>query len=205
MTAILLAAALMGDVQVCASTRIESSESIKELAIHAITGAIEHRKATAAKLDTRTLESIQAALRAIGRDGWMPVLRRAAKVLGFIVADSSGTVEYSYEFDAGPKHIRRWAEIRNGSVQTSVVLTGEVGDRRAKRAELVLVANEVNATTTEIHMELRVDVAIGCIGRRIAQRKVCERLCEIEAAGRAAVKAGRSGPEAMVSRFVEGL
>jgi hypothetical protein len=202
MTALLLAAVLTGQVQVSACSRIESSESIAAIVSEGVIGYVRSMGKNESTDGRR--EAVLQAIRSMGRDGWLPVLRRIAKVLGFIVADSSGTVEYSYEFDAGRRHIRRWAAIRNGNVQTSVVLTGDVGDRRAKRAELVLVANEVNATTTEIHLELRVDVAIGRIGRRIAQRKVCERLCEIEAAGRAAVKAGRSGPEAMMSRFVEG-
>jgi hypothetical protein len=199
MTALLLAAVLMGDVQVCASTRIESERPVAMIALQGAVGYVEF-----SRLENRNNGVAPEIARAIFAHGWRPVLGRAWKVLGFVLWDRAGTVEYSYEFDAGARHIRRWAEIRNGSVQTSVILTGDVGDRRAKRAELVLVANRVNATTTEIHLELRVDVAIGCIGRRIAQRKVCERLSEIREAGVAAVKAGRSGPEAMVLRFVEG-
>ena len=204
MSALLFAAVLMGDVQVSACSRIESSESIMEIVVHGIKGAIEHRKAAgSAALSDDAHKAIHEALLSIGHEGWRPVLRRVLKVLGFVFLDSPGAVEYSYDTAYKGKQVHRWACIKNGNVQTTTTLTGDMGNRRVRQAQLVIVANEVSKDLTEINLEIRVDLRLGCIGRRIAQRQVCQRLQEIVEAGRKAVEEGRSAPEAMTKHFVE--
>jgi hypothetical protein len=64
---------------------------------------------------------------------------------------------------------------------------------------------------TEIHAELWVTLDTQFwmrwpdrVAERRAQKEACARLTKIREAGISAVKAGRSGPEAMVGAFVEG-
>lgn len=214
MNALLLLLSTLGQCQFEATARIESEQPIAVIVAEGVWGYVVRDDSQGVGRE-QLVPVLRSAATAIVRDGWLPVIARAWHVLGFVLWDRAGEVTYAYEFDAGGMHVRRWACIRNGNVQTSVVLTGDLGPSphpkvTIQQVALILVANEMGSGKTEIHMTLRVDLCM-CfrlrIAHNIAHRIACgetsERLGTIEQAGRDAVASGRSQLESMIRNFVE--
>lgn len=201
---LLLAILLTTNVEVQTSEVVSSSNPILVIVTDALVGFVVGRDG-----DKDLLPVALDAAGAILRDGTGTVAGRVWRVVGFALWDASGEVEYAYEFDVGKFHVRRWAKIRNGRVETTATLTGYFDEPRLQSVTLRLVASEESKGTV-IACSLSADICTGRDGR-LARRIVAARACpelsgnmdRIVAAGRKASAEGRQVLRSMIQRFIE--